>query len=235
MNKIIINTTKLERYCLGVRMRVVKRALLLMNTPPEKKYVENILSLLGENKTGKRIYLRGIVAHRDYDRLIIERAVNDLSHSRAQQTLPLEGKLKLPDCIMETKIVPVKHIETLKNLVGSRNAVYFDIDNVLSPLIIRHRKAGDTFTPFGFRGKKKLKDVFIDDKIPAYKRELIPLVVDRNDNILWIAGYRRSNMAPITEDTRKVLVIKLLPRIYRNKKKATSTPTTAPAKTSKRV
>ncbi len=235
MNKVIINTDKLVKYRRGVRMRVVKRALLLMNTPPEKKYVEYILSLLEENKTGKRIDLRGIVAHRDYDRLIIERTVNDLSHNRAQRTLPLEGKLKLPDCIMVTKIVPVKHIEPLNDLVGSKSAVYFDIDNVLSPLIIRHRRAGDIFTPFGFRGKKKLKDVFIDDKIPAYKRELIPLVVDRNDNILWIAGYRRSNMAPITEDTRKVLVIKLLLRVYRNRKKATNTPTTAPAKTSKRV
>ncbi|MDO9575802.1 MAG: tRNA lysidine(34) synthetase TilS [bacterium] len=235
MNKIIIDTTKLAKYCLGIRMRVIKKTLLSMDIPQEKKYVEYILSLLEENKTGKRIDLRGVIVRRDYDKLIIENEKMVLHPDLQEWILPPQGKLELPDCIIETEFVPVKSIKSVNGKIGSKNTVYFDMDNLLLPLKIRHRRAGDVFIPFGFKGKKKLKDVFIDDKISVYKRASIQLVVDANGNILWIVGYRRSNIAPITGATQKVLKINFLSRPYLKKKTATSTPTIAPAKTSKRV
>jgi tRNA(Ile)-lysidine synthase len=210
MNKVVINIAKLAKYCLGVRMRVMKKALLVMDTPQEKKYIEYILSLLEENKTGKRIDLRGVIVRRDYDKLIIESEKRVLHPDLQEWTLTPQGKLKLPDCIIETELVPVKSIKSVNGKIGSKNTVYFDIDNLLFPLKIRHRRAGDVFIPFGFKGKKKLKDVFIDDKVSVYKRAYFLLVVDANDSILWIAGYRRSNIAPITEATQKVLKINFL-------------------------
>ena len=235
MNKIIIDTVKLAKYCLGIRMRVIKKTLLSMNIPQEKKYVEYILSLLEKNKTGKRIDLRGVIVRRDYDKLIIESEKRVLHPDLQEWILTPQGKLELPDCIIETELVPVKSIKSVNGKIGSKNTVYFDMDNLLFPLKIRHRRAGDIFIPFGFKGKKKLKDVFIDDKVSIYKRAYILLVVDANDSILWIAGYRRSNIAPITGATQKVLKINFLSQTYLKKKTATSTPTTAPAKISKRV
>lgn len=235
MSKIIIDTTKLAKYCPGIRMRVIKKTLLSMDIPQKKKYVENVLSLLEKNKTGKRIDLRGVIVRRDYDKLIIESEKRVLHPDLQEWTLPTQGKLELPDCIIETELLPVKSIKSVNGKIGSKNTVYFDMDNLLFPLKIRHRRAGDVFIPFGFKGKKKLKDVFIDDKVSIYKRAYILLVVDANDSILWIAGYRRSNIAPLTGATQKVLKINFLSRPYLKKKTATSTPTTAPAKTSKRV
>lgn len=60
-------------------------------------------------------------------------------------------------------------------------------------LYIRTYRHGDRFRPFGMRGSMKLKDFFINSKIPAYKRRRIPLLTDSDDNILWITGYRRSD------------------------------------------
>jgi len=214
---------------------MIKKALLVMNAPQEKKYVEYILSLLEENKTGKMINLQGIIARRDYDKLIIERKETALKPDLQEWALTLDEKLELPDCIIEMEFIPVERIKSVNGRIGSKNTVYFDIGNLFLPLKIRHRRAGDVFIPFGLKGKKKLKNVFIDDKIPVYKRASILLVVDANDNILWIVGYRRSNTALITRNTQKVLKINFLPQIHLKKKIATSTPTTAPAKTSKRV
>jgi len=41
-------------------------------------------------------------------------------------------------------------------------------------------------------GRKKIKDIFIDSKIPSSKRDEWPIVVDSKDNILWLPGLKKS-------------------------------------------
>jgi len=44
----------------------------------------------------------------------------------------------------------------------------------------------------GLNGNKKVKDIFIDYKIPKDERLIYPLLVDSNDNILWIPNLKKS-------------------------------------------
>ncbi len=73
-----------------------------------------------------------------------------------------------------------------------------------SKLIIRNRQQGDRFHPLGMKGTKKIKDFFIDEKIPAHERDRIPLVVDGN-TIVWVAGFRLNEDYRVTSKTKKVL------------------------------
>jgi len=41
-------------------------------------------------------------------------------------------------------------------------------------------------------GHKKIKDIFIDAKVPLEKRRYFPVVVDSNNNILWLPGVKKS-------------------------------------------
>jgi tRNA(Ile)-lysidine synthase len=83
--------------------------------------------------------------------------------------------------------------------------VYFDWGKMEGrPLFVRTRRPGDRFQPFGLGGTKKLKDVWIDDKVPRHLRDRWPLVTDGN-NILWIVGWRRSRFWPLDEDTKIAL------------------------------
>jgi tRNA(Ile)-lysidine synthase len=52
--------------------------------------------------------------------------------------------------------------------------------------------------------------MFIDAKMPANRREVIPLLVDATGRILWIAGFRRSKHALVGPDTERVLHMKLV-------------------------
>ena len=49
----------------------------------------------------------------------------------------------------------------------------------------------------------------IDEKISKYKRDQIPVIVDNNDNIIWLAPYKLSNEYKVIEETDKVLILKL--------------------------
>lgn len=56
-------------------------------------------------------------------------------------------------------------------------------------IFVRYRKAGDRIAPTGMAGSRKLKDIFIDAKIPLCKRDKIPVLVC-GDEIVWLPGYR---------------------------------------------
>lgn len=48
---------------------------------------------------------------------------------------------------------------------------------------------GDRISPFGMTGTKKVKDLFIDSKIPFERRPMIPIVTC-SDQVIWVAGIR---------------------------------------------
>jgi tRNA(Ile)-lysidine synthase len=65
------------------------------------------------------------------------------------------------------------------------------------PLAVRSRRPGDRLRPAGMGGRaKKLQDFLVDRKVAREARDLLPLVVDADDRIVWVVGY------PVTEDFR---------------------------------
>ena len=73
-------------------------------------------------------------------------------------------------------------------------------------LSLRQRRDGDRFRPLGMEGSKKLKDYFIDKKIPREKRSRIPLLVDK-ENIIWVVGYQLNHDYRITDSTKNIIKI----------------------------
>ncbi len=106
------------------------------------------------------------------------------------------------------------HLERLDRVVGSARAAgqciaYFDMDHIDFPITIRNFRPGDRFAPFGLQGTQKLKKYFIDHKIPRAQRHAYPLVVSRGE-IIWIAGLRRSDRAPVGARSTAILKMELL-------------------------
>lgn len=82
----------------------------------------------------------------------------------------------------------------------------FALDQLRLPLIYRKRKPGDVMQVFGQTGKKKVKDLMIDAKIPRYLRDHLPIICDQED-VLWVCGVRRSEKGRVTPDTDEILRI----------------------------
>lgn len=82
---------------------------------------------------------------------------------------------------------------------------YCSYDDVVLPLQVRSRRPGDRLRLH--QGSKKLKDLFIDEKIPREERDKVPLVAS-GQQILWAVGVRRSSSFPVKKGTRQVLLLK---------------------------
>ncbi|KKC28936.1 tRNA lysidine(34) synthetase TilS [Caldanaerobacter subterraneus] len=83
---------------------------------------------------------------------------------------------------------------------------FFDYDKIKGEIVVKSREDGDRFSPLGMRGTKKLKEFFIDEKIPREERDYIPLVAIGKE-IVWVVGYRMSEKFKVDKNTSKVLVI----------------------------
>jgi tRNA(Ile)-lysidine synthase len=79
------------------------------------------------------------------------------------------------------------------------------------PLVVRNRRRGDRFRPLGLHGHKKLQDFFVDAKVHRNDRDSIPLVVDSNGQIVWIAGHAVAEDFRVTDRTKAVVILKRLP------------------------
>mgnify|MGYP003364557682 FL=1 len=81
-------------------------------------------------------------------------------------------------------------------------------DIIKNSLVIRNRRAGDRIVIDSRGGSQKLKDYFINEKIPREERDRIWLLADGSD-ILWIVGYRQSRKYQVSESTKRILEIRI--------------------------
>ncbi|MHB1696874.1 MAG: tRNA lysidine(34) synthetase TilS [bacterium] len=103
------------------------------------------------------------------------------------------------------KLPAEKSDKIIKDILEKKNdfqwdIVYFDYDKIDFPVIIRPFNEGDRFVPLGMKGDKKLKEYFIDKKVPANIRKIIPLVI-LGDKIAWVSFNAISDNIKITEFT----------------------------------
>ena len=109
--------------------------------------------------------------------------------------------------------IAVMDIGELDTLKTAPDTVVMDYDRLSFPLRIRRWRDGDSFVPFGMKGRKKVGDYMTDAKANAFTRRsqlVVESIVDGSAEILWLVGLRASEKVKVTKDTRKVLIIKVL-------------------------
>ena len=172
----------------------------------ELVHIEKLYALLEKGETGKRINLpRGIVAGGEYGRFFVARQPHPAGGIEETYRLAVPGSTSIheADGVIEAKIFSMEDYKRERNTADDRRA-FLDLAKTGRNLVVTGRKKGDRFNPLGMAGTKKLKDFFIDQKVPRNKRDLVPIVRSGRD-IIWIAGYRIDEKYKVTADTRKVL------------------------------
>ncbi|HEY0875073.1 MAG TPA: tRNA lysidine(34) synthetase TilS [Vicinamibacterales bacterium] len=82
------------------------------------------------------------------------------------------------------------------------------VTGVEGPFAVRTRKPGDRFRPPGLGGRsRKLQDYLVDRKVPRSVRDLVPLVVDRDDRIVWIVGHAVAEGLLATDPSPGVILL----------------------------
>lgn len=207
-HSIILDRELFLREKLSIQQRIIRKAIMDINKNIQgltEKHIRLILNLFKEGVTGKRIdIIDNLIAKTSYNRLIIERKAKDTIKDYLYRVLVNDTTyLENIGLELEAKILDLDGVNVKKT---DKYTGYFDYNKINGELYIRNRRAGDRFVPHGMEGSKKIKDYFIDEKIPKDKRDKIPILTDR-ENIIWVLGYRTSNLYKLSKDTKKVLEV----------------------------
>ncbi len=163
----------------------------------ERAHVEAVEALL-YGRTGAGADLPGLRAYMSYDTLIIG---NYTEHMEFEVELNMDGTTDTPHGVFST---------TMHS--GSENIIYdsytacMDVDKLKGRPCIRTRRSGDRFYPIGAPGSKKLKDYFIDKKVPRQERNM-PLICVGN-RVLFIPGFCVSQEVKVDENTALMVKVK---------------------------
>ena len=86
-----------------------------------------------------------------------------------------------------------KNIQIVKKTsLNDNNVIRLSSVDIELPLFVRSRLDGDRMFVKGMDGSRKVKDIFIDCKIPIDDRNNWPIVVDSAGNVVWIPGLKKS-------------------------------------------
>jgi len=86
--------------------------------------------------------------------------------------------------------------------------VYLDAGKIVFPIEARNFRAGDSFVPLGMKGEKKLKNFFVDEKIPRFERYRIPIFTSRGE-IFWVGGMRIDDRFKVRKKGAKAIRMSL--------------------------
>ena len=180
--KIDINSFKKED--LLVQKRIIHH--ILNETYKEKitkikdVHVNNILSTVKNSTSNSKINLP--------DNKIFIKSYNNAWIEENKETknydIILNDIVELPNGYI---IEIIKETESNSNYVTKINT-----QEINMPIHIRTRKEGDKLILKGLNKEKKLKDIFIDEKVPIEKRKTWPVVTDDKDNIIWLPGLKKT-------------------------------------------
>lgn len=186
----------------AIQTRMLRRWLAAVGAGRDiqQVHIQQLLQL-AKGSTGRAISLpKGLTIDKSYDILHVCKKVpcletNGSWHNFETEILPIEQARRqmcahASNC---TQAVPALQEEK-----------WIDADRIEHPPVWRTRRSGDYLIANG--GRKKLRDFWIDEKVPRHLRDQIPLLAD-GSHIIWVYGYRLSDGVKISEHTQRVLHI----------------------------
>ncbi|HBF5314580.1 TPA: tRNA lysidine(34) synthetase TilS [Clostridioides difficile] len=191
----------------AIKVRVLRNSIkhILGDTNfVDQRHIEDIMSLEDNSKVNKMLTLpRNIFVYRKKDSIILtnEEIVNE--EIEFYYNVPSNGFIKIKELkqIIETQVMSIDRYKSMKLDNSSKG---FDFNKVKGGIVIRSRRQGDKIKLA--MGSKKVKDLFIDLKIPREERCKIPIITD-SEGIICVGDYKISENYKIDENTKEVLKI----------------------------
>ncbi len=170
----------------------------------ESKHINMIIDTLYKNTTGKTLNLpESLTAIFSYNDLILRKTIEKIC--KFEYNIDVNEKTNIKE-VNKSIFISVKNLENNSSSHSKENLFFLDFDKLKGNLIVRNRRDGDTMTPLGMKGKKKIKDILSDNKIPLHLRDKL-LIIEDEEKIVFLENYRINENYKVTKDTKRIMSI----------------------------
>ena len=202
--KIVLDLPSFLDYHIALRRRLIRRICGNLAKPPGFEETARIVRLASGNRETTHTASR-IRVQRVGDELLFK-----LGETPAfRYPVPIEGHVALPE-LDTCLITSVFHRDPSekRSWRSDGTCAFFDMDALTGALMVRNRCPGDRLQPFGMKGHKKVKHLFIDRRIPRIVRDEVPILCD-SEKIIWVIGSATHEACRITSRTERILKVVL--------------------------
>ena len=194
----------------ALQSRVIRRIIRRLQGGLRRIHLRHIDAVKGltRGRPQKRLNLpNGIVVIRTYDTLLFTQRSEE-EHKGLHITLEGPGVFSIAavPCTVTIEELEPKVNPEIKDM--SPWIAHLDGDRITYPLVMRCFTPGDRFVPLGMTGHKKLKDFFVDQKIPSHVRKRIPLLC-RGEDLVWVCGMRLDERFKVRPETKRTVRVTL--------------------------
>ena len=175
------------------------------------RHIDAIKSLLEGRPQAHLNLPNGVMVKKSYETLLFAKKSDEFEHQENNgfhHILNVPGVFNLDAISCTVTIEEIKTEEISSKDSSSPWVACFDADRIEYPLIVRSFLPGDRFVPLGMTGHKKVKDFFVDRKIPSHVRRRLPLLC-QGKNPIWVCGLRIDNRFKVRSETEKVVRVSL--------------------------
>ena len=159
------------------------------------KHVNIILDMIYNTKPNMELKLPDkLLIVKSYNKLIIDIQKTELENYELQ----IEQETILPN---GHKINIIDNTEETSNYYIKINS-----NEVKLPLYVRNRRPGDKMVIKNMTGSKKIKDIYINEKLTAKERITQPVVVDSNNQIIWLPGLKKSKFDKANSENYDIIL-----------------------------
>ena len=191
----INNLNKLDTFLIkNILYNIMNNIYQNKNNIITDRHIQNIISLLNNTKPNIKIDLpnnKEIV--KEYNKLIIKDKTSDIKNYKIE----FNDKIEIENLIIEK-------IESEDD--DSNSVCRLNSKDITLPLYIRNREDGDYIILKGSNNRKKIKEIFIEKKLPLKKRNNYPLLVDSNNNIIWIPNIKKSKFCNKKSENYDIII-----------------------------
>ena len=142
------------------------------------KHINMIIDMINNDRPNMSINLPNFKIVKEYNYLYI----SNLECSDYKEEI-LNDRVLWNDRVIE--LVDNSHL-------SNNNVIYLNSDDIKLPLKVRTKIDGDRIRIKNMQQYKKVKDIFINEKISRSERDRWPIVVDSDNEIVWIPGLKKS-------------------------------------------
>ena len=201
--KAVINVEKFLKQHEAIKYRLARSVVEKLSGDVkdfETRHAKLLVEFIENASPGSMIDLpKNLQGIKEYNTFILSKASFD-EIPNYNYLLNVPGEILINELGINIKAY-IKARDEIK-ITPDTDIAYLDYDKIESNLIIRNRLPGDRFKPLGGMGFKKLKDFFIDEKVPRRKRNQIP-IVEANGRIVWVGGMRIDDRYKVTGETKE--------------------------------
>lgn len=175
--------------------------------------IEDLRDWARRAQSGRTLTLAGnIEAHREFDWLLIRPAASvPASASQSYSmiiTPPAQAAFPGGSITLRTEDLPTDSAghSTAECRYNSNDVVYIDMDKLTGEIVLRNWQNGDRLCPLGSNRAKKLKELFLERRIPASRRRAWPVLASCGQ-VVWARGLGVDRRFAADRSTRRALII----------------------------